>query len=95
MEVSSAEFHAAEADGFLQRCDKDRRKGYLRDDLVVWKDAQTGHLRYRLRDTPEHDRYAIPSWLGRMIKRHAIYTGAPNSDLYRLMDHLYAIGVLV
>jgi hypothetical protein len=70
IEVSSAEFHAALDDFLIRRCDEDRRKGYLRSDIKMYRDAQTGQTRFAVRNPAPHDPYGIPSFLGILIRRY-------------------------
>jgi hypothetical protein len=76
IEVNAAEFHGALGDNLTRQCDRDRRKAYVRHDLVMHKDAASGSPRFALRDKPEFDPYAIKSsWA--LIERIAAYFVEP------------------
>jgi hypothetical protein len=89
-EVNADAFDEALRDNHIKRCEKDRRRGYVRLDLVMFRDAHTARPRFAVREPAAYDPAGVPSWWPKLVGRAEVYFGRPDTGLYEQWDQAFA-----
>lgn len=90
IDVNAAEFDAALRDNHIRRCDRDGRKGYVRDDLAMYRDAHTRSPRFSVKDPAVYDPAGVPSWWPKLVGRAEVYFGRKDAGLFDQWDQVCA-----